>query len=150
MDRTMKQDVTSPSGWDTRPANLATLAVLRAAALLILARFALLTLGFHRTATIVSRFSRPGTSRLDPDHAQVRECNYVVSMAAALVPARILCLERSLILYHELKRKGMPAALCLGVRAQPFGAHAWVILDGNPINEVPEVLKDFAPIFEVD
>lgn len=146
----MKQGLNYLIGCNTRPGGIAALQVLHAAVLLVLVRLALLILGFNRTATMLSRFSRAGDHLINVDHEQVQASTYAVSLAAAFVPARVLCLERSLVLYHKLKRKGMPAVLRLGVRAYPFGAHAWVELKGSPVNETLDRLKDFAPILELD
>lgn len=145
----MKHGLTDAIGWDTRPDDLGVLQVLHAAVLLVLARLALITVGFQRAATMVHCISRPGDPCFDVDPAQVWASMYVVSLAAALVPARILCLERSLVLYYKLKRKSVPVSLRLGVRAYPFAAHAWVELEGSPVNEIPDRLKDFAPILEL-
>jgi len=147
----MRAGITQSMDWDTRPEVVGVAEVLYAAILLVLTRFALLALGFQRTAAIVNRLSRAGGSgtAVDVDPAQVRASTYAVSLAAAFVPARILCLERSLVLYHKLRRDGVPAALRMGVRAYPFEAHAWVELEGSPLDEVPDHLKDFAPIFEL-
>jgi hypothetical protein len=136
-------------GWDTRPDHVRATQVLKAAALLVLARLALIVLGFHRTARLVDRISRADKPQADVGPAQVQASAYVVSLAAAFVPARVLCLERSLVLYYKLKGTGAPVALWLGVRAFPFAAHAWVEFQGTPINETPDNLKDFAPILEL-
>ena len=136
-------------GWDTRPEEVGTFRVLRTAVLLIVVRLALIVLDFQKTAAIVNRLSNAGNPRVSADPARVRETNYKVSLAAAFIPARILCLERSLVLFYELKRSGVPAALRLGARAFPFAAHAWVELEGSPVNETPDFLKDFKPILEL-
>jgi hypothetical protein len=141
-------------GWDAHAYDLRPLALLRAAALLVLTRVGLLTVGFQRTAAMAGGVSgpdrvRPNAAPAQVDRAQLRQTMYVVAMAAAFVPARLQCLERSIVLYYTLKRQGMPVTLRLGVRAYPFGAHAWVELAGRPVNDVPDRLKDFDPIFEL-
>lgn len=48
------------------------------------------------------------------------------------------CVERSLLLFHLLRRGGHPARLCFGVVRAPEGrlaGHAWVTLDGEPVAE---------------
>ena len=48
------------------------------------------------------------------------------------------CVERSLLLFHLLRRDGRPARLCFGVEATAGGGlagHAWVELDGEPVAE---------------
>jgi hypothetical protein len=56
-------------------------------------------------------------------------------------PWRHTCLKRSAILYHLLRRSGLPVELCIGVRrdaAGPLTAHAWLIRDGIPYLERAE------------
>lgn len=145
----MAPGTTYSIGWEPRPDHIGVLRVLHAAGLLVLARLALVALGFRRTASLVRFLGRGGGAPpVDVDLARVRASTYTVALAAAFVPARILCLERSLVLYHQLRRSGVPVSLRLGVRAFPFAAHAWVELEGSPLNETAEVLKDFQPIFE--
>lgn len=143
----MNHGITYSIGWETRPNDVGIFQVLHAAVLLVLARLAMVAFGFQRTATLVDRLSRAGDLRIEVSHAQVRAAKYAVSFAAAFVPARILCLERSLVLYYGLRRRGVAVALRLGVRAYPFAAHAWVELEGSPVNENSDFLKDFEPIF---
>jgi hypothetical protein len=145
----MEQDQTYSIDWDSRPEDTGAFEILHTAVLLVLARLALIVLGFQRTATIVNRFSSAGDPCINVDPVQVQATKYAVSLAAAFIPARILCLERSLVLYYKLKRNRVPAALRLGVRALPFAAHAWVELEGSPVNETADFLKDFKPILEL-
>lgn len=139
-----------PLGEDTQLRDVRVLQVLRASGLLIIARIALVVMGFQRTAVIFNRFCRRVAPRAPVDRARVKTLSYAISMAAAFLPARMLCLERSLVLYYSLRRAGVGATLRLGVRAFPFGAHAWVELDGSPVNDDRDRLKDFNPIFELN
>jgi hypothetical protein len=145
----MRNDITNSIDWNTHLDDISVFQVLHAAVLLILARLALIVLGFQKTAMIVNRFSRAGDPRISMDHAQVQASKHAVSLAAAFIPARILCLEQSLVLYYKLKCNRVPVALRLGVRAYPFAAHAWVELEGRPVNETPAFLKEFEPILEI-
>lgn len=149
MDRAVKSEPTDLMDWNVRGTEIRAFEVLHAGLLLVLARLALAALGFQRTAVVVDRLSRPGDSNPDTDRAHVEASKYVISLAAAFIPARIMCLERSLIHYYKLKRTGVPVTLRLGVRAIPFAAHAWVELEGNPVNETRDVLKEFEPIFQL-
>ncbi len=74
---------------------------------------------------------------------------YHVAVAAAFFPGRAVCLEQSLALYLLLRRRGVPAELRLGVQAYPFYAHAWVELDGEPVNEDRETVDKFRALPEV-
>jgi Transglutaminase-like superfamily len=51
-----------------------------------------------------------------------------------LVPGDTRCLARSLVLTRLLARRGIPAKLVIGIRADPeFLAHAWVECEGKPV-----------------
>jgi hypothetical protein len=79
-------------------------------------------------------------------HAVVRQ---VVS-AAALSPLRAQCLEQSLLTLALLRRAGVDARLRFGVLQFPFRAHAWVEVDGAPINDSQETLKLYRPFSEFE
>jgi hypothetical protein len=110
-------------------------------------RIALVVLGFHRTIEAVRRLSR------GPQPVQIRDVDlaaaaYRVAAAGAFVPY-VRCLERSLVLFYQLKRKGVPVVLRLGVWAYPFAAHAWVEYENQPINEVRETIRHLSPLLEI-
>jgi hypothetical protein len=67
-------------------------------------------------------------------------------MAGVFYPGRARCLEQSLALYVLLRRRGVAAALRIGVQPYPFSAHAWVELNGVPLSERPEAIQQFVPI----
>lgn len=86
----------------------------------------------------VSRIcERPSLSR-----AQVaRSIAADLSAAAVYCPGRMTCLEQSLVLFVLLRRRQMAARFILGVRSLPFNAHAWVEVEGTPVNETPELAE---------
>lgn len=57
------------------------------------------------------------------------------------------CLERSLVLWWLLRRRQVPAQICIGARktASVFEAHAWVQVNGTVINDTGEVHEHYAP-----
>ena len=69
-----------------------------------------------------------------------------VALAGALYPGRAACLEQSLVLYYLLRRLRAPVQFRLGVQAHPFLAHAWVEVDGQPVNDIVEHVKWFTPL----
>jgi hypothetical protein len=73
-------------------------------------------------------------------HDLVRQTADRVAQAGAFYPGRAECLEQSLVLLILLRRRGLPAQLRLGVQNFPFSAHAWVELDGRPVNEREELV----------
>jgi hypothetical protein len=58
------------------------------------------------------------------------------------------CLSRSLVLWHLLRRRGVPAVLQIGVRKEneELLSHAWVESDGRVVNDKPDVARHFSPI----
>lgn len=58
------------------------------------------------------------------------------------------CLSRSLVLWWQLRRRGLSPALRLGVSLDggTFAAHAWVELDGRVLNDTADVSVRYAPL----
>lgn len=71
---------------------------------------------------------------------------WLVARAARYMPWPATCLRRSLVLWALLERSGTPTALRLGVRRQEtsFEIHAWVELEGVPLNESRDIADRFA------
>ena len=57
----------------------------------------------------------------------------VVLRVLGLLPRDPRCLMTSLVLTALLARRGIPATLVVGVRPDPFAAHAWVEHRGRPL-----------------
>lgn len=51
-----------------------------------------------------------------------------------------ICLRRSLLRYHFLRRAGLPVTVHFGARrlGDGLGGHAWLTVDGQPYHEQPE------------
>ncbi len=58
-----------------------------------------------------------------------------VNRACAWYPKRVLCLQRSVVITHLLRNCGVRAQMVLGAKKLPFKAHAWVEVNGQPVNE---------------
>ena len=70
-----------------------------------------------------------------------------VSLVAGRRVVGALCLGRSLLLWFLLRRRGMDAALIVGSKShvdETWMAHAWVELDGHPVNDVADVRDHYA------
>lgn len=57
-----------------------------------------------------------------------------VDRAAIYYPKQALCLQRSAVVTCLLRRKGIKAQMVIGCRKIPFKGHAWVEVDGVPVN----------------
>jgi hypothetical protein len=68
-----------------------------------------------------------------------------VNRAANHVLGAGSCLTRSLLLRWLLRFYGTPSDLRIGVRVEQgkFAAHAWVEMDGIPVNDQPEAVAGF-------
>jgi hypothetical protein len=122
-----------------------TPSMLRCLLLLLLADVSLRTAGLRRTARWARRLA--GAPRPDraPGAAAAERTAARVAVAGAFYPRRALCLEQSIALFVLLRRAGAPAELRLGVRPLPFLAHAWVEVDGVPVNEQPDAIAQLVP-----
>jgi hypothetical protein len=71
----------------------------------------------------------------------VTEVCIAVNYACAWYPKRVQCLQRSAVTTCLLRRRGVPAAMVLGVQILPFKAHAWTEVSGTAVNERRDVQK---------
>jgi len=92
------------------------------------------------------RRAAAGTASLDKALARFLLCE---SLFGSADPARD-CLGRSLSLFLYLRALGFPAAHYIGVQSLPFAAHAWVLMNDEPLLDTPERLHKFTPISRID
>jgi hypothetical protein len=94
------------------------------------------------TASDITRDSLDEPSRVPPTRIIVR----LQESAARHVIFHPTCLEQSLTLWWLLRRRGIPAELCLGARKEAgnFEAHAWVECKRVAINATTESEVVFA------
>ncbi|AKG42705.1 hypothetical protein SXIM_13210 [Streptomyces xiamenensis] len=85
----------------------------------------------RRVLELLRRGARPATAE------QVAAARHAVVTASARCAAARSCLPRSLATALLCRARGVWPTWCTGVRTEPFGAHAWVAVDGAPIGEPP-------------
>jgi hypothetical protein len=56
------------------------------------------------------------------------------------------CLLDTLTLVNFLQRYDLPSTVVIGVRTNPFGAHAWAQWDSFVLNDTPDFVKGFRPL----
>lgn len=58
------------------------------------------------------------------------------------------CMVESLVLWRLLRRRGLSANFCLGVRTATgsFESHAWVECEGIVLNDIPSVNQIYDPL----
>ena len=99
-------------------------------------------------ATVAAlRSQRPeeGTTASRSYDEALRLAHAVTRVLAVVPDAR--CLARSLVLASLLCRRDVPTSLVIGVRSQPFAAHAWIELGGRPL--LPPAGPPFQRLLEV-
>lgn len=96
---------------------------------------------FKRAYALIAGSSARGR-RVDQEQARqeaMEKATRAVAIATRLYFRRKQdCLPRSLVLCRLLRRRGVPVALCLGVKQFPFRAHAWVDSEGEPVGDSRE------------
>jgi len=122
------------------------------------------TRGTRHAAELVEKLSsRRFAARRQPVNAelveQARQIGSGVNRAAADPAPPVTCLARSLTAQLLLRRRGIDAELRIGVgrvdvdpggatsgpAAAPLAFHAWVEVDGIPVNDADDVAQRFAP-----
>ncbi|MGH3451178.1 MAG: lasso peptide biosynthesis B2 protein [Haloechinothrix sp.] len=91
---------------------------------LVVVHIALRTLGFDRTQRLTRHLMR--TTRRIADADRVLRALAATDAAAAWVPFRVACLERSLAAQLLLIARRQATEWRVGVRAHPLAMHAWL------------------------
>jgi hypothetical protein len=100
--------------------------------------------GLKRTAALLA--ARSDRQLGSPDRVEAASMADAVSLVAGRKVVGALCLGRSLLLWFLLRRRGMDAELVVGTKApvdEAWMAHAWVELDGRPVNDVADVREHY-------
>lgn len=82
-------------------------------------------------ASIAGRRARPATV------AEARHAVNAVRRVARYVPARVACFEESIAATVTLAIAGRRATWCHGVAGDPLRFHAWLAVNGQPVEEPP-------------
>lgn len=101
----------------------------------------------------LTRLLTPRHSPGAADPVQVQQI--LVGMDAVMRVGRPLvqvrCLTRGLTLYYFLRRAGLVVELWFGVSktAERFGAHCWLVKDGEPFGEKADPRAIFTPVYHL-
>lgn len=124
---------------------------LEAAAALAATWVGLRLVGFRRWKATLVRLSPPtagraGQHNIDPVET-ARGIARIQEATSRHLVFHASCLERSLVLWWLLRRRGIPAELRIGARKQEgrFEAHAWVELENVVLNDSGEEHLHFEP-----
>src|SRR5262249_38148149 len=125
---------------------------LRAAALLPWVALRLRLKGFQVTKNALQSFRKYNPREISGETTvQAQLTARMVRAAARYGFGNPSCLEESLVLLHLLNVQGIAAQLRIGVKKNipQFEAHAWIELDGKPLNESEALHDHYAP-FEAE
>lgn len=70
-----------------------------------------------------------------PENSTVLDLVNTGDLACAFYFKPVACLQRSAVLCRQLRRRGIVAQVIIGIHRFPFRSHAWVEVDGVPVNE---------------
>ncbi|GHJ03039.1 lasso peptide biosynthesis B2 protein [Streptomyces olivaceus] len=132
---TLRLESADPPPWPLRPP-----AVLAAAVARVLTRLPPARL--RRVLTFASRGAGPASAA-----QALRARNAVVHVSLACAGPR--CLQRSVAAALLCRLGGTWPQWCTGVVTEPFGAHAWVAVDGEPVGEADAHARAFHVIMSV-
>lgn len=86
------------------------------------------------------------SARLRNEGSELPALCEAVQNAAVWYPKQTLCLQKASVTTSLLRQHGFPADMKIGVRKQPFHAHAWVEVDGEVVGDHQNVRKYFREI----
>ena len=113
------------------------LATIRAFLCLVAVDVVLRATSFQRFYSLIRRVR--ARSRGTVDRETIAALCSSVDRAAVLYFKKAWCLQRSATAVCLLRRRGVPADLVIGIQRLPFYAHAWAELDGEVLNDRPDV-----------
>lgn len=90
---------------------------------------------------VLRRGARPATAE---QAAAAREAVVAVSLRCAGAH----CLQRSIAAALLCRLRGRWPTWCMGVRTNPFSAHAWIETDGEPVGE-PHPAGYYRPLISI-
>lgn len=102
--------------------------------LMVAIRLSLKTWGLGKTMRAFRFLSQVRSSTVHLPHDRVRALSGLVDRVGTVFPGRAQCLERSMTTALLLRWLGVSAELRLGARLVPFFSHAWVEVDGEPVD----------------
>jgi len=124
--------VSTPEVVSHRPASVPRSRRLRACVAVGLARL-LATQPPARIRSVLRRLAAGGRPATYEEAKRARDDVVAVSLTCA---AREGCVPRSLAVVLLCRATGRQVTWCVGARrVPPFGAHAWVEVDGRPVDE---------------
>lgn len=85
----------------------------------------------------------------DPYSPVVGQTNEAVRWARRLLPGEVKCLPRAATCTYMMRRRGLAARLVIGVRNQPFDAHAWTEVNDTVVNDDAAITDTYAVVARI-
>lgn len=101
--------------------------------------------GFYARHKIIRKWPISDAGRRNEATELPAVCE-AVHAAAVWYPKQTLCLQKASVTASLLRQHGFQADMKIGVRKQPFHAHAWVEVDGEVVGDHQNVRKYFREI----
>jgi Transglutaminase-like superfamily/Coenzyme PQQ synthesis protein D (PqqD) len=102
--------------------------------------------GFHGLWKRFGSSEKEGGSSLIRDEATVKSICSPVRAAFRWYRPGAACMQRAMTTFWFLRRRGIQAALCLGVRRHPFGSHVWVEFNEKVLDDAQRVRETYQTI----
>ena len=82
------------------------------------------------------------------NYSEIQKLSKLISGTANVLPIKLSCLQKSFSLWMMLRKVGIDSDLMIGINniTKDFSAHAWVELEGNVLNDKPDISNDFTVI----
>ena len=103
----------------------------------------------NRTLGEIVAFAASSTPAADLPVEELLRLARLFQRAVIWLPISRKCLVRSFVLLRFLQRSGHNARWVFGVRTWPFSAHCWLQSGEVVLDDHPERLSGFSPIFAV-
>ena len=91
----------------------------------------------------LSRWLRSRSAASRRSWAMTGDVVWSVEEACVWYGKRAMCLQRSAVATWLLRRHGVAAQMVIGCRPLPFESHAWVEVDGQIVNDLPQYQRVF-------
>ena len=124
----------------------------RALFLFVLIDLGLYFFGFNRVYKAFGRWTCTLKRRVPEAQEQEvldRTLSSVVTATRLYYRRRKDCLPKSLTIYYLVRRQGIDASLCIGVKKFPFAGHAWVEYGGRIVDDFPRRVPAYTLLTKV-
>jgi hypothetical protein len=134
---------------DQMPLTVTTGDVARALGDVATAIVGLRLLRLNRALGRVRRFKERSTLSAPGASESAQRMARAFHLTELMVPPHDRCLPRSIAVAHRFARLGIPADLVVGVKLRPFGAHCWVQVAEQVVNDSIDQVRNFTPILVI-